>query len=185
MPDIILNKEQKEAVEFENGPLLIIAGAGTGKTKVITERIKHLILNKNIKPDEILALTFTEKAASEMEDRVDRIMPYGYTQMWISTFHAFCDKILRTEAISIGLNPSYKLMTEAESILFIKKNLFKLKLDYYRPLGNPTKFLEALLLHFSRLKDEDIAPLQYIEFAKENSKIKSRFAKAKFAAQTK
>jgi len=126
-----LNKEQLKAVRHENGPLLIIAGAGTGKTTVVTEIIKNLILKKNVKPSEILALTFTEKAAREMEERVDKIMPYGYTQMWISTFHSFCDRILRQEAIHIGLNPSYKLMTEAESILLLRTNLFKFNLNYF------------------------------------------------------
>ena len=109
-----LNKEQKEAVEYGDGPLLIIAGAGTGKTTVVTERIKHLISSDRAKPSEILALTFTEKAAREMEERVDVIMPYGYTQMWISTFHSFCDRILRDEALAIGLDTRFNLMTEAE-----------------------------------------------------------------------
>src|SRR3970282_2879023 len=113
-PDkIVLNNEQIKAITHKKGPLLIIAGAGTGKTTVITERIKWLISEKLAKPQEILALTFTEKAAREMEDRVDRALPYGVTQMWISTFHAFCDRILRNEAINIGLDPGYKLMTEA------------------------------------------------------------------------
>ena len=101
----ILNKEQREAVEHGGGPLLIIAGAGTGKTTVITERIKHLILEEDILASEVLALTFTEKAAREMEERVDIALPYGYTQMWISTFHSFCDRLLRQEALHIGLNP--------------------------------------------------------------------------------
>ena len=94
---VTLNSEQKKAIEHKTGPLLIIAGAGTGKTTVITERIKYLIKQKLAKPEEILALTFTDKAAKEMEDRVDRMMPYGYTQMWISTFHTFCDNLLRQE----------------------------------------------------------------------------------------
>ena len=72
-----LNKEQLEAIKFGSGPLLIIAGAGTGKTTVITERIKYLILSKKVKPSEILALTFTEKAAREMEERVERIKKFG------------------------------------------------------------------------------------------------------------
>ncbi|MFH1186773.1 MAG: ATP-dependent DNA helicase [Candidatus Levyibacteriota bacterium] len=161
-----LNKQQLTAVTHGSGPLLIIAGAGTGKTTVITERIKYLILDKNTNPSEILALTFTEKAAMEMEERVDKVMPYGYTQMWISTFHSFCDKILRQEAIHIGLNPSYKLLTEAESILLIRKNLFKFNLKYFRPLGNPNKFLGGLLQHFSRLKDEDVSVNEYLRFSK-------------------
>lgn len=160
-----LNLQQTEAVKHLGGPLLIIAGAGTGKTTVITERIKYLILKKNILPSQILALTFTDKAAREMEERVDVAMPYGYTQMWISTFHAFCDRVLRSEAIHIGLNPSYKLLTEAESILFLRKNLFKFNLKYFRPLGNPNKFLEGMLQHFSRLKDEDISPKEYLLWA--------------------
>lgn len=170
MADKKLNKEQAEAVRHQSGPLLIIAGAGTGKTTVITERIKYLILEKNLSPDNILALTFTEKASQEMQERVDVALPYGYSQMWISTFHAFCDTILRTEAIHIGLTPSYKLLTEAESILLLRKNLFKLDLDYFRPLGNPNKFLSAMLFHFSRLKDEDISAEQYFSFAKKVSK---------------
>jgi DNA helicase-2/ATP-dependent DNA helicase PcrA len=164
--DTKLNNQQLKAVTHGKGPLLIIAGAGTGKTTVITERIKHLILKKHINPSEILALTFTEKAAMEMEERVDKIMPYGYTQMWISTFHSFCDRVLRQEAIHIGLTPGYKLLTQAESILLIRKNLFKFKLKYFRPLGNPNKFLEGMLQHFSRLKDEDVDTNEYLKFTK-------------------
>jgi len=161
-----LNKQQLEAVKHEDGPLLIIAGAGTGKTTVITERVKYLILKKEIKPSEILALTFTEKAALEMEERIDKEMPYGYIQMWISTFHSFCDRILRQEAIHVGLNPNYKLLTETECILLVRNNLFKFNLNYFRPLGNPNKFLSGLIQHFSRLKDEDINPKEYLNFVK-------------------
>src|SRR5437899_85265 len=93
------NPEQLEAITYAEGPLLIIAGAGTGKTTVITERIKRLILEKKVSPSNIVALTFTEKASYEMEERIDKIMPYGYTQMFISTFHSFCDSVLRNEAI--------------------------------------------------------------------------------------
>ena len=106
-----LNKEQLQAVKHDKGPLLIIAGAGTGKTTVITERIKYLITKERVLPEEILALTFTEKAAAEMEERVDMAMPLGYGEMWISTFHAFCDRVLRDNAIHIGLPSNFKLMT--------------------------------------------------------------------------
>ena len=157
-----MNKEQLVAIKHQGGPLLIIAGAGTGKTTVITERIKHIIFSKLAKPEEILALTFTEKAAREMEGRVDEALPYGYTQMWISTFHSFCDRVLRDESLHIGLNPRYKLMTEAETVQLVRNNLFKFDLNYFRPLGNPNKFIEGLLQHFSRLQDEDVSPSDYI-----------------------
>jgi len=164
MDEIKLNDEQISAIEHSKGPLLVIAGAGTGKTTVIVERIKYLILKKEILPQEILALTFTEKAAREMEERVDLALPYGYTQMWISTFHSFCDRILRDEAIHLGLDPRYKLMTEAENIQFLRQHLFEFNFNYFRPLGNPNKFLDGILNHFSRLADEDITPRQYLEW---------------------
>ncbi len=160
-----LNEEQKQAVEYNEGPLLIVAGAGTGKTTVLVEKIKFLIANELAKPEEILALTFTEKAANEMEERVDKALPYGYFEMWISTFHAFADEILHTEISHIGLDPGYKLMTEAESIVFMRKHLFQLNLNYFRPLGNPQKFVETLLKHFSRLREEHILPDEYLEWA--------------------
>lgn len=162
----ILNEEQKAAVTFGEGPLLIIAGAGTGKTTVVTERITYLISSQKARPDQILALTFTEEASREMEARVDLALPYGTTQMWISTFHSFCNRILRQEAIHIGLDPAFKLMTEAETILFFRKNLFKFDLRYFRPLGNPTKCIEGMVQHFSRLKDEDVSPSQYVDWVK-------------------
>ncbi|HLD30783.1 MAG TPA: UvrD-helicase domain-containing protein [Patescibacteria group bacterium] len=159
-----LNKDQKEAVVHENGPLLIVAGAGTGKTTVITQRIAWLILEKKIKPDEILALTFTEKAAGEMEERVDQLLPYGYVDLWISTFHAFCERVLQDHAIEIGLPGDFKLLNQTAQWLLVRQNLERFDLDYYRPLGNPTKFIHTLLKHFSRAKDEEIWPEDYINY---------------------
>lgn len=156
-----LNEEQIKAVEHKNGPLLIIAGAGTGKTTVITERIKWLIATNKAKPEEILALTFTEKAAREMEERVDQALPYGTFGMWIMTFHSFCDRVLKSEALQIGLNPHFKLLTEAETYLLVKKNFWKFDLAHFRPSGNPYKFIEGMIQHFSRLKDEDLSPAEY------------------------
>ncbi len=169
----LLNDEQKKAVTAGSGPLLIIAGAGTGKTTVVTERIKYLISSGRAKPQEVLALTFTEKASREMEERVDIALPYGTTQMWISTFHAFCDRILRNEAMNIGLDPGFTLMTEAETILLLRKNIFKFDLKYFRPLGNPTKFISGMLQHFSRLKDEDVDPSQYLAWVNSKSEIRN------------
>ena len=90
-----LNHQQKEAVTHGTGPLLIVAGAGTGKTRVITERVAHIANEKWASHDQILALTFTEKAAAEIEERVDQLMPIGYESIPIKTFHSFCDHILR------------------------------------------------------------------------------------------
>lgn len=164
-----LNKAQRQAVEYRGKPLLIIAGAGTGKTTVVTERIKHLIATNQAKPQEIVALTFTEKAAKEMEDRVDRAMPYGYTQMWISTFHSFADRILRVEALHIGLDPDFKLATAAEAIHLLRSNMFDFNLEYFLPLTNPNKFLAGMISHFSRLQDEAITPQDYCKWVDSQS----------------
>ncbi len=166
MSEIKLNKKQKEAVAHSGSPLLVIAGAGTGKTTVITERIKWLIQEQGLKPEEILALTFTEKAANEMEERVDVALPMGFTQTWIMTFHGFCERVLRSDVVQLGLDPGFTILSEAETQMFIKEHLFEFDLDYFRPKGNPTKFISGLITHFSRLKDEDVAPNQYLEWVK-------------------
>jgi len=163
---IKLNKSQRQAIEYTSGPLLIVAGAGTGKTTTLVEKIKHIINKKLARPEEILCLTFTEKAAYEMEERVDRAMPYGFFQMWISTFHSFADDVLRDELHHLGLNPSYTLMSQAQSILFMRKHLYDFHLNYFRPLSNPNKFIAGLLQHFSRLQDEDISPEEYEKWVK-------------------
>lgn len=162
---ISLNPEQKKAVEHVGGPILVVAGAGTGKTRVITERIKWLIENKKARPSEILALTFTEKAAAEMLDRVDVSMPLGYEEPWLSTFHSFAERVLRDDGLEIGLDPSYKILTPPHAWLFVRQNLFKFDLKYYRPLGNPTKFISAMLTLFSRTQDEDVSPEEYLAYA--------------------
>ncbi len=164
-----LNKEQVQAVTHNTGPLLIIAGAGTGKTRVITQRIGWLINQGLAKTDEILALTFTDKAAKEMQERVDILMPYGYTDIWISTFHAFGDRILRENALVAGLNPDFKVLTQPEAAVFFREHLFAFQLDYYRPLAEPTRFIEALISFFSRAKDEDISAEEYLKYAQDFS----------------
>jgi DNA helicase-2/ATP-dependent DNA helicase PcrA len=161
-----LNEKQKEAVEYNEGDLLIIAGAGTGKTSVLTKRIVNIINKEWAKASEILALTFTEKASNEMQERIDDALTFGYEEVWVSTFHSFCDRILRQDGYHIGLDGEYSLMTTAQSYIFMRKHIFDLSLKIFRPLGNPTQFLNDLLKHFSRLQDEDVSPDQYIEFAK-------------------
>lgn len=162
-----LNPAQKKAVIHGKGPLLIVAGAGTGKTTVLINRLAYLILEKKVPTDEILLLTFTEKAAGEMEERADKILPYGYIDLWISTFHGFGERVLREHALDIGLSADFKVLSETDQWVLIKKNLAKFDLDYYRPLGNPTKFISELIKHFSRLKDENISPEEYLKYAEE------------------
>jgi DNA helicase II / ATP-dependent DNA helicase PcrA len=160
-----LNERQKSAVEHKKGALLIIAGAGTGKTAVLTQRILHIINKGWAKPNEILALTFTDKAADEMLGRVDESLPLSYGDIWISTFHSFCDRILRQEGYHIGLDTNYSMMSSAESYIFFRKYLFDFSLKKFRPYGNPTKFINDILKHFSRLQDEDVSPEDYLEYA--------------------
>jgi DNA helicase-2/ATP-dependent DNA helicase PcrA len=160
-----LNNEQKEAVLHNKGPLLIVAGAGTGKTTVITQRIVNLIEQKLASPEEILAVTFTEKATSEMEERVDKLLEYGYIDLWISTFHSFCERVLRDNALDIGLPPDFKILDSTAGWLLARQNLDKFDLKYYKALGNPTKFIQALISHFSHCKDQEVYPEDYLKYA--------------------
>src|SRR5579884_3658453 len=153
-----LTPEQRAAVKHASGPLLIVAGAGTGMTRVITRRIAYLIATRRARPEQILALTFTDRAAAEMEERVDRLVPYGYTQAWIGTFHAFGDRVLREHALHVGLSPDFRVLSRAEQAIFLRERLFELPLDYFRPLGDPARHVDALVALFSRAKDEDVTP---------------------------
>lgn len=160
-----LNSSQISAIEYINGPLIIVAGAGTGKTTVITNKIRYLIDNKLAKPDEILALTFNEKAAAEMQKRVDEMLPIGYLDMYISTFHAFSERLLEQYGLDIGLPNRFKILTQTDAWLLIRKHLSEFNLDYYRPLGNPTRYIHELIKHFSKCKDELISPEDYLAYA--------------------
>jgi ATP-dependent DNA helicase UvrD/PcrA len=156
-----LTRRQRKAVTHGDGPLLIVAGAGTGKTTVITRRIAWLIAEKLAAPSEILALTFTDRAALEMTERVDRLVPYGYTDTVISTFHAFGDRLLREHALEAGLSDRTTVLSQAEQVIFLREHLFDLPLERFRPLGNPTRFLSALVTLISRARDEDVTPAEY------------------------
>lgn len=152
---------------------MVVAGAGTGKTRVIAEKMRHLI-DAEETPKEILAVTFTEKAASEMLARVDDIMPLSYEEPWIYTFHSFADRILRAEGVEMGLDTSYKILPYAEQWLLLRKNLFKFNLSYFRPLGNPTKFISAILKFISRLQDEAILPEDFTKFVRKTNTLEEK-----------
>ncbi len=165
-----LNAQQRKAIEHNEGSILVIAGAGTGKTRVITERIARILSEKRCRNDQVLALTFTEKAAAEMEERLDRLMPLGYEAVPVMTFHAFCDKLLRQFGVDIGLSPGFKVLSGVDHWVFMRDRLFDFELDYFRPLGNPTAFIEAMLRHFESVKEELVSPESYLEFAEKRAK---------------
>ena len=160
-----LNVEQRRAVTHGEGPMLVVAGAGTGKTQVITRRIAWLIATRRARPSEILALTFTDKAAEEMQLRVDQLVPYGYADTAISTFHAFGDRLIREFAFELGLAPDVRVLSRPEVVVFMRERLFELDLAEYRPLGDPTRFLGALASLFARCRDEDVSPEAYAAHA--------------------
>jgi DNA helicase-2/ATP-dependent DNA helicase PcrA len=162
-----LNPAQRRAVRHGVGPLLIVAGAGTGKTKVLTHRIARLIAAKAARPDQILAVTFTEKAASEMEARVDVLVPYTSSFAEISTFNSFGERVLRDYALDAGYPPDFRLLADVDQAVFFRENLFRLPLDYYRPLGQPTRHIQEVLEAIRRLKQEDVRPEDYVRYAEE------------------
>lgn len=167
------NEAQRQAITHRQGPFLLISGAGTGKTHVLTGRILHLLLTRNVSASEILALTFTEKATQEMIERIDAALPLGHEEVCIKTFHGFCETVLRERGHEIGISPDYILLNEVDSWLFLKKKFTELPLNYYRPLGNPHKFLRVLQDYFNRLQDEDITPDFYDAYIKKMNRTKN------------
>ncbi len=152
-----LDRRQRQAVTHGDGPLLVVAGPGTGKTEVITRRVAWLIASKRARPSEILALTFTERAADEMEARVDLLVPYGQADTAIHTFHAFGDWMLREHGHAIGRADDPRVIGRSQAIVLLRDHIFDLGLERYRPLGDPTRFVGALVDLFGRAKEEGLA----------------------------
>ncbi len=153
-----LDRRQRQAVTHAEGPLLVIAGPGTGKTEVITRRVAWLIASRRARPAEILALTFTERAADEMQARVDLLVPYGQATTAIHTFHAFGDWLLREHGHAIGRPMDPRVIGRAEAMVLLADHLFELGLERYRPLADPTRFLGALVDVIARAKEEGLTP---------------------------
>jgi DNA helicase-2/ATP-dependent DNA helicase PcrA len=124
-----LNPEQREAVLHINGPLLILAGAGSGKTRVITSRIAYLVGDGHARPEEVLAVTFTNKAAEEMRARVEALLGSDCGRMWVSTFHALCARLLRREAPAIGLSRDFVIYDSSDQLTVVKQALKELHID--------------------------------------------------------
>lgn len=160
-----LNQEQRAAVEHNTGPLLVVAGAGTGKTQVITRRIAYLILERGVPASQILALTFTDKAAHEMQERVDTLLPYGVVDTNIMTFHSFGDQIVREYGLEIGLMPASAVMSAAQQLVFMRDNIDAFNLNYFAPISKPDSLLGELATYFGRLKEEIISPEAYLRYA--------------------
>lgn len=124
-----LNDKQREAVQLTEGPLLIQAGAGSGKTRVLTYRMAYLLQEKEVDPRRILAITFTNKAANEMKERVQQLIGEASSGMWVSTFHSMCVRILRREAEAIGLSRSFTIADPAGQLSLIKDIMKRLNID--------------------------------------------------------
>src|ERR1700693_5807638 len=124
-----LNPEQRDAVLHINGPLLILAGAGSGKTRVIASRIAYLVGDGHAAPEEVLAVTFTNKAAAEMRARVEALLGSDCSRMWVSTFHALCPRLLRREAPAIGLSRDFVIYDSSDQLTVVKQSLKELHID--------------------------------------------------------
>src|SRR5437764_1517266 len=124
-----LNDPQREAVTYGDGPLLILAGAGSGKTRVLTHRIAYLLATEGARPDEILAITFTNKAAGEMRDRAGLLVGRRVRAMWVMTFHSACARMLRAHADRLGYTRQFTIYDQADSRRLVKRCLDELGVD--------------------------------------------------------
>jgi DNA helicase-2/ATP-dependent DNA helicase PcrA len=124
-----LNPAQREAVLATEGPVLVVAGAGSGKTRVLTYRIAHLVSAVGVKPQEILAITFTNKAAGEMRERLEGVLGGIARTMWVMTFHSACGRILRTEAPKLGYRSNFTIYDQADQVRVVKLCLEELERD--------------------------------------------------------
>ena len=150
-----MNPQQQEAVEYTEGPLLILAGAGSGKTRVLTHRIAYLMEEKGVKPWNIMAITFTNKAAQEMRERVDQIAGFGAESVWVSTFHSSCVRILRRYIDRLGYDNRFTIYDTEDSKTVMKEMIRRLDLD-------PKIYKERnLLSKISAAKNEMITPNEY------------------------
>ena len=151
-----LNPAQREAVLHVDGPLLVVAGAGSGKTRVLTHRVAHLIRAHGVKPNEILAITFTNKAATEMRERLERTLGGMARAIWILTFHAACGRILRREAERLGYRPSFTIYDQADQVRLVKACLEELGKD-------PKRFTPRGIHHqISNAKNTLVSPDEYL-----------------------
>src|SRR5438105_13931164 len=151
-----LNPAQREAVLHTEGPLLVVAGAGSGKTRVLTHRVAHLINACGVKPQEILAITFTNKAAGEMRSRLEGLLGDTARRIWILTFHAACGRILRREAARLGYRSNFTIYDQADQVRLVKQCLEELERD-------PKRFVpRGIHAQISNAKNQLVGPDEYL-----------------------
>lgn len=165
-----LNQAQRRAVTHDKGPALVVAGAGTGKTHVITSRIAYLIEKKKAQPEQILALTFTEKAAREMAERLYDLIGWRSYQVPVMTFHAFGSELLGRYANHIGRSVRGGLINTTQKALLLQQHLDRVELSYYGPHANIFEFLEGIVEYMGRLQNAGISPERYAHYAEFLSK---------------
>ena len=154
-----LNEKQYEAVTATEGPVLVLAGAGSGKTRVLTYRIAYLVGECGVPPYQIMAITFTNKAAREMYERTERLLNGNISGMWLNTFHAACGKILRAHAERIGFTKNFVIYDDSEAVTLIKDCQRRLTIDDKRiPYGK----IKAVI---SKAKDELISPDRFADLS--------------------
>src|SRR5687768_3048267 len=150
-----LNPAQREAVLATEGPVLVVAGAGSGKTRVLTYRIAHLVTACGVQPPEILAITFTNKAAEEMKRRLEVVVGDAARRMWVMTFHAACGRILRREAPRLGYRSNFTIYDQADQVRVVKACLEELDRD-------PKRFVpRGIHAQISHAKNQLIGPEEY------------------------
>lgn len=162
MPDLLddLNPIQKEAAKATEGPCLILAGAGSGKTRVLTYKVAHLIADKKVQPENVLVVTFTNKASGEMQERIYKLIGEKYGRPIMGTFHSICARILRREGKYIGLSPSFSIYDESESQDVVKEAMGNLNIPTQKM--NPGAVKHTI----SAAKNELISELEYPQYAR-------------------
>ncbi len=150
-----LNPEQREAVQATDGPVLIFAGAGSGKTRVLTYRIAYMVHELDVPPEQILAVTFTNKAAGEMQERIEQLVGEGAARVWAGTFHSFCARMLRADGNIIGIEPDFVIYDEADQRMLIKETLSALNID--AELCSP----DSIHWEISNAKNDLLEPADY------------------------
>ena len=160
-----LNSAQKAAVAHKGGPILVIAGAGTGKTEVIVRRMAYLIKSGLASVNQILALTFTDKAAGEMENRLIELIGYVYDSR-IMTFNSYGEELLHKYGLELGYG-NLELINQSQQRILISQNFDRFKLKYFAPISSPERHIGDLAKYFSKLKSELISPKKYLDFARQ------------------